>query len=182
MSTDELRRPVGLAAVIAPGLSILSDAVELLGGGFSPFQLSVTYVGFLAVPFVVLGLHASQQPRGGWLSLAGAVAYGTAFIFFAGTVVHALAQETRDYAALVGQLGLLYPVHGGLMVVGGVLFGLAVARAGVLPRWTGILLVAGALLNLLLALLPLPEASQVAGSVLRNVAFIGMGTALLSRP
>jgi hypothetical protein len=42
-----------------------------------------------------------------------------------------------------------------------------------------VLLVIGVLLNLLVGLLPVPDISQVLGSVLRNVALIGMGVALL---
>ena len=42
MSTDDLRLPVGLAALISPVLHTLSDLLELLGGGFSSIQLYVT--------------------------------------------------------------------------------------------------------------------------------------------
>jgi hypothetical protein len=61
------------------------------------------------------------------------------------------------------------------------LFGVAVARAGILPRWTGILLIIGVILNVLLGLSTLPEASQIAGSTIRNIAFVGMGAAALRR-
>ncbi len=78
-----------------------------------------------------------QHLRGGWLSLVGAVSYGAAFTFFAGTAMYALVRKTSDYATMVGELGSLHMVHGVLMVVGGLLVGVAVVRAGVLPRWTG---------------------------------------------
>jgi hypothetical protein len=100
MSTAELRLVVGLVAVIAPALHILSDILELLRGGFSPLQLSVSYIAFLAIPFVVIALHAMQHSRGGWLSLAGAVSYGGAFIFFAGTAMYALVRKTSGYATM----------------------------------------------------------------------------------
>ena len=179
MSPSALRRLVGWTALGASVLYILSDLVELLGRGFSSAQLYATYVAFVAVPFFVLGLHALQGPRAGWLSLSGAVSYGVAFIFYAATAVHALVAGTSDYAALVGALGTLYTVHGGLLVVGGVLFGVAAVRAGVWPRWTGVGLIIGALLSLLFYLLRLPDTAQVAGSTIRNVAFIGMAAAAL---
>jgi hypothetical protein len=37
-------------------------------------------------------------------------------------------------------------VHGLIMLAGGLAFGLAVVRAGVLPRWTGVCLMAGVVL------------------------------------
>lgn len=65
------------------------------------------------------------------------------------------------------------------MVAGGIVFGAAVVRARVLPPWTGFALIAGVSLNLLVAVLPAPPIVQMVGSAVRNVAFIGMGVALL---
>jgi len=79
MSAEDLRLPVGLVALISAVLYMISDLLELVSEGFSPAQLSMTYIAFVAIPFVVLGLHAIQQSRGGWLSLIGAVAYGASF-------------------------------------------------------------------------------------------------------
>jgi hypothetical protein len=112
MSTADLRLMVGLVAVIAPGLHILSDILELLCGRFSPLQLSVSYIAFLAIPFVVIGLHAMQHSRGGWLSLVDAVGYGAAFIFFAGTAMYAPVRKTSDHPTMVGELGAPYTIHG----------------------------------------------------------------------
>lgn len=147
--------------------------------GFSPVQLYMTYGAFVAVPFSLMGLHAIQSPRVGWFSLVGSVAYGSSFIFYAATVVYALVQQTADYANLVDSLGILYPLHGLLLILGGLLFGGSVMRAGVLPRWTGLLLMVGVVVNLAIAALPLPDISQIIGSTLRNIAFLGMAIALL---
>jgi hypothetical protein len=78
-------------------------------------------------------------------------------------------------------VGPIYWTHGAFMVLGGLLFGLVILRAGVFPRWTGVLLVIGVLLNLFVGLLPVPDIGQVLGSVLRNAALIGMGFALLGK-
>lgn len=178
-SETALRRLVGVTALASSGLYLLSDAAELLGRGFSSVQLYATYVAFVAVPFVVLGLHALQRPRAGWLGLVGAVSYGVSYVFYAGTALHAIVTKTTDYAALVGDLGTLYTIHGGLLVVGGTLFGVAVVRAAVWPRWTGVALVVGVVLAVLLHVLRLPAVAQVASSTVRNVAFIGMAVAAL---
>lgn len=174
-----LRRLIGLTAVIAPAMHVFSDLLEVLGGGYSSWQLWINYASFVVLPFLIVGLHAAQYARGGWPSLAGALLYGSSFVFFAGTTQYALVQKIPDYEVLLAELGPTYWAHGALMVLGGVLFGLATARAGVFPRWTGVLLVIGVLLNLLVGLLPVPDIGQVLGSVLRNAALIGMGVALV---
>lgn len=176
-----MRLLVGLTALASSLASVGSDVAELLSGGFSPAQLYVTYAAFVAVPFFMLGLHALQRPSSGWLSLTGAACYGAAFIFYAATAIHALVERTPDYASLVHELGALYTVHGGLLVVGSVLFGAAVIRAAAWPRWTGAALIVGGALSLLLYLLRLPEVLQIVSSTVRNVAFIGMALAALRR-
>lgn len=113
------------------------------------------------------------------MSLTGAIAYGTSFIFFAGTTLYALVLKTNDYATLLEELGSIYTFHGGLMVIGGLLFGVAVVKARILPWWTGIALIVGVSLNLLFRLLALPDLTQIIGSIVRNIAFIGMGIAIL---
>ena len=84
-----------------------------------------------------------------------------------------------QFSALLDELGSIYTFHGGLMVAGGILFGMAVIKAGVLPRWTGCLLILGVSLNLLFFLLAFPDLSHIISSIVRNIAFIGMGVAIL---
>ncbi len=166
---------IATAAILAPALHILSDVIEWWTGGFSTLQLSLGFVAFLAVPFFMVGLYAVQRPRVGALALVGAVLYGASFIYFEHTTLYALAESTSDYAALWAKLGTLYTLHGGVMVVGAFLFGTATLRAGVLPRWTALVFLAGAGLNLLFAVIPVPEIVQVIGNDVRNVGLIGMG-------
>jgi hypothetical protein len=85
----------------------------------------------LILPFLIVGLHIAQHYRGGWPSLAGALLYGSSFVYFAGTTQYALVQKIPNYEALLAELGLIYWTHGALMVLGGVLFGFAVLRWGV---------------------------------------------------
>jgi hypothetical protein len=68
-------------------------------------------------------------------------------------------------------------VHGLIMLAGGLAFGLAVARAGVLPRWTGIALMAGVIL--VVAAAGLPNLARTVAAAVPDAAFIGMGLALL---
>lgn len=179
MLSKNLRLIIALTTIAASTLHILSDLLEVFSGGFSANQLWINYVAFLPIPFLMIGLYAFQRLRSGWMSLTGAIAYGTSFIFFSGTTLYALVAKTADYPTLVEELGSIYTFFGGLMVVGGILFGIAVIEAKVLPRWTGWLLIFGVSLNLLFSLLAFPDLSHIFASMVRNIAFIGMGIAIL---
>ncbi len=98
-----------------------------------------------------------QRPRIGHLGLAGAVACAYSYVFFTSTVVYALIARTPSYQDLTRVFGAWMTVHGLIMLAGGLAFGLAVARAGVLPRWTGIALMAGVILVAAAAGLPTPR-------------------------
>lgn len=180
MPGDDTRRLVAIGAITAPALHSFTDLLEL-AGAFSPLQLWLNYVAFVSLPFVMLGLHAKQRPRAGILSLAGALCYGASFVYFAGTTTYAIVRQVPDYATLLSELGTTYTVHGGLMVVGGILFGTAVIRARVLPVWAGCALIAGVTVNLVVALGATAPLGHLAGTLIRNVALMGMGVSLLHR-
>jgi hypothetical protein len=168
---------VGAAAVVFSALYFVSDLVEFAQGGFSTPQLVLTYVAEAAIPLFVMGLYAVQRPRIGRLGLFGAVGYAYSFIFFSGTVVVALTNRTHDWDALVTQFGPWVTIHGAMMLVAGSAFGVAVIRAGVLPRWTGVMLVVGVIL--VGASSVLPAIAQTASAGVRDLAFAGMGASLL---
>lgn len=169
---------VGVAAVTAPGLHLATDVVEW-ATGFFPAMLWLNYGSFAVTPFLVIGIYAVQRPKIGGAGLLGALLYGASFVYFAHTSLYAIAERSPDYETLWAQLGPVYTFHGGMMVVGGLLFGLATLRAEVLPKWTALLLMAGSLLSLVLAVLPFPDILQTLGNTLRNIGFIGMGVSLL---
>ncbi|HEY4868308.1 MAG TPA: hypothetical protein VIK45_22670 [Candidatus Dormibacteraeota bacterium] len=169
---------VGLAAVGFTAVYLISDLIEVAQGGFSTFRLSLTYAGEAAIPLFVIGLYAVQRPRIGRLGFFGAVAYAYSYVFFTSTVVYALIAGTPNYAALVKVFGVSMTVHGLIMLAGGLAFGLAVARAGVLPRWTGVCLMAGVVL--VVAASGLPDIARTVAAAVPDTAFIGMGLALLS--
>jgi hypothetical protein len=171
---------VGLGAVVFSALYLLSDMLELVQGGFSTTQLVLTYIAESAIPLFVLGLYAVQRPHIGRLGLLGAVGYAYTYVFFTGTVLLALVNKSPDWDGLVGDLGPWVTLHGLLMVLAGSCFGVAVVRARVLPRWTGVLLIVGVILVALSS--PLPGAVQALGAGVRELAFAGMGLSLLTYP
>ncbi len=173
----QLSALVGLAAVVFSALYFASDLIEFAHGGFSTPQLVLTLVAETAIPFFVIGLYVVQRPRIGPLGLVGAALYAYSFIFFTGTVVFALVNGTRNWNSLADQLGGWVSIHGALMVLAGMAFGVAIIRAGVLPRWTGAALIAGVVL--VAATSGLPDVLQTASAGLRDLAFAGMGASLL---
>jgi len=168
---------IGVAAVAFSALYLLSDVIELAQGGFSTGQLVLTYISEAAIPLFVIGIYAAQRPSIGRLGLLGAVGYAYTFVFFTSTVVFALVQHTSDWSALKNQMGGWIAVHSVLMIFTGLVFGYAVVRAGVLPRWTGALLMLG-MLSMIVAT-ALPDVVQTGAAAIRDVAFAGMGAALL---
>lgn len=176
-AADHLRMLIGLSAVVFSALYLMSDLIELAQGGFSTAQLALTYAAEAAIPLFVIGLYAMQRPWIGRLGFIGAVAYAYSFIFFTSTVVFALVNGTKDWDALNAQLGWWVTIHGVVMVIAGLAFGLAVIRAGVFPRWSGAALMAGVVL--VAASSALPAFAQVASAGVRDLAFAGMGTSLL---
>jgi hypothetical protein len=173
-----LARLVGLVALTFSVLYFVSDVMELTHGGFSTPQLVLTYLAEAAIPLFVLGLYAVQRPHIGTLGLLGAVGYAYAYVFFTGTVLLALVNSSASWETLTDDLGPWVTLHGLLMVVAGSAFGVAVVRARVLPRWTGMTLVAGVLLVAFSAVLPSFAQTLCAG--VRDLGFAGMGLYLLA--
>lgn len=157
---------------------LLSDVLEVVQGDFSTMRLSLTYAGEAAIPLFVVGLYAGQRPHIGRLGLIGAIAYAYAYVFFTSTVVYALVAGTRNYHDLAGVFGAWMVVHGVVVLVGGLTFGLAVVRAGVLPRWTGWCLMLGVVL--VVSASGLSNLARTVAATLPAVAFAGMGWALLT--
>jgi hypothetical protein len=175
------RRAVALGALGAPLLHSLTDLLEWLQGGFSPLQLWANCLAFLPLPAILIGLYAAQRPHISRSGLAGAVLYGFAFIFFTFTTLQAIVGRVPSYADLWERLGRLYTVHGALMIVGGLLFGLATWKAKAFPRWAPALFLAGLGVNLVLTFLPVADLYQTLGTTLRNAGLMGMGWAILGR-
>jgi hypothetical protein len=174
----DVSRLVGLAAVAFSALYFASDVMEVAQGDFSTTRLVFTYIGEAAIPLFVIGLYAVQRPSIGRLGLFGAIAFAYSYVFFTTTVMYALVAGTENYKALTKVFGGWMTFHGVIMLAGGVAFGLAVTKAGVLPRWTGICLITGAVL--VVAASGLPNLERTIAAAFPAAAFAGMGFSLLS--
>src|SRR6266566_3407410 len=119
----------------------------------SPLFLSASLLMFLAPVAIVPGLvgwYAYQSARAGWLGFVGfalvffgILVLGVGFGFIAATVIPWLTTHAPEL--LVGALPpllTLCAIGSALMVgVGTIPLGIATMRAGVLPRWPGLLLI-----------------------------------------
>jgi hypothetical protein len=140
----------------------------------------------------ITGLYARQAYRAGWLGLAGFLvlslswALQTAFVFAEAFIMPALAATAPEFvdafvgisyghtgAVNLGALPALYSVVGIAYMLGGLLFGVATVRAGILPRWPAGLLAVAATLTPAAALLPHAQQRLAAVPVALALAWLG---------
>lgn len=143
------------------------------------------------------GIYARQVKEAGGLGLAGFLLFSlswalqTAFVFAEAFIFPVLASTAPQFVdgllgvasgrasdVNLGALPALYALVGVLYMLGGLLFGIATFRAGILPRWAAGLLAVTALLTPLAALLP--HQIQRFAAVPVGVALAGLGYALWS--
>jgi hypothetical protein len=145
----------------------------------------------------ITGIYARQVKQAGWLGLTGfALLIFTwwlqaSFVFVEAFLAPPLTSRAPAFVdALVGiswghthgvDLGAmpsLYAVMGLTYMLGGLVFGIATVRAGILPRWAAGLLAVTATLTPLAALLP--HAQQRYAAVPMGIALACLGYSLLT--
>jgi hypothetical protein len=145
----------------------------------------------------ITGIYARQLKETGWLGLAGFLllsfswALNLAFIFAEAFILPLLATTAPTFVegflgifsghpveTNLGALPALFALTGVLYMLGGLVFGIATLRAGILPRWAAGLLAAAAALTPLAALVP-HEIQRFAGMPV-GVAVAWLGYALWS--
>jgi hypothetical protein len=152
---------LGLAGITAVYLTQIrqSGVIGLLAYlVFALFFITQSAVNFAEA--LILPLSAAESPK---------LTEDVASLFVTGYVL----QTDVGPLAIVGSIGAV------LYLGGGVLFGIAILRARVLPRWTGILLIAAALASLSAAVLPHELARYAA--VPMGVALVALGVTLLAQ-
>lgn len=140
----------------------------------------------------ITGLYARQVEEAGWLGLAGFVLYSLSWVLTASFtftevfILPLLATESptlaEDFLGIFtgstgetnfGVLANLWTLTGSLYILGGLLFGIATFRAGILPRWAAVLLAVGSVLSPVAALLPPEHVAKVAVPVGLALAWLG---------
>jgi hypothetical protein len=181
MTTSTLMRLAGLSA-LAAGLCCIfvgmfhpvNVPASVITATWANVHIFATAMGFFGV-FGMAGLYARQAEKSGWLGLVGFLLFSTwlglmlPLSFVEAFILPRLATESPAFVAGflgmftgiaseidLGILPTLWNISGPLYIFGPLLFGIATFRAGVLPRWAGALLVLGAMLVPVGALVP-PE-------------------------
>ena len=180
ITASKLIRWAGLSAVLAGILfvviqpihppDVLSSVTTGQWAVITSLKMAMAVFGL----FGVMGIYARQAEKVGWLGLAGYLLFSlflaltTAFAFAEAFILPLLATDAPKFVE--GFLGLasgsasdvdlgaiptIYATAGAGYILGGLLFGVATLRAGILPRWpAGILAAAGPVSVLAVSLLP----------------------------
>ncbi|KPV49897.1 hypothetical protein SE17_30035 [Kouleothrix aurantiaca] len=207
ITASNLFRWAGLAAIASGMLFIVIQLVhplDLLGSVATTQWAIAHYVGVamcLSGMLGITGIYARQAEAAGWPGLAGyllvslfyalslAFQFAEAFISpllvgAAPAFVEGMLGVANGHPAAInlGALPAIYALAGfGGYVLGGLLFGIATLRAGILPRWAGALLAFAAVSPPLLASL-LPHPLDRIRAVPMGLALVGLGFALWSEP
>jgi hypothetical protein len=198
MNANNLIRWAGLSAM---GSGILFIGIQLIHP--SDVLSSVTTDRWLIVHclgvamclfglFGVTGIYARQVNAAGWTGLAGFLllslfyAISMAFQFVEAFISPALAKESPAFVEGIlgiasgdatgtdmGALPEVYAITGGLYLLGGVLFGIATFRAGVLPRLAASSLAFATVLPLVGASVPHPLDRAFAVPMGLAIAWLG---------
>lgn len=143
ISPDALLRQTGLLAMAAGASTFLSPILHPDDPGSAawvPVHL-LSFATLIAVLLVLVGVFVRQLPRSGRLGLAGFLAA------FVGTSMMLMEGREHLFSRDFGQgtpVGLWQLIATSLVFsVGYILLGVAIYRAGVLPRGAGVLLAVG---------------------------------------
>jgi len=205
ITTPKLIRWAGLSAMVAGIIFIVIQPIhplDVLSSVTTPrwaiiqsLKTAMCLLGLLGMA----GLYTRQVKAAGWLGLAGYLllslfyALTTAFAFAEAFILPLLATEAPTFVEgflgifnghasefNLGALPALYALTGFVgYVLGGLLFGIATFRAGILPRWAAGLLAFAAVSPLLLAWL-LPHPLDRILAVPMGLALVWLGYALWS--
>jgi hypothetical protein len=169
--------------------SVTTDAWAVI----TPLKTVMAFLFLLGIT----GLYARQVNKAGWLGLAGFLLLSLcwsiqlAFIFAEAFIFPPLATSAPEFvegllAVVSGQptemnlgaLPALFALVGIPYMLGGLLFGIATIRAGILSRWAAGLLAVASILTPLAALLP--HATQRLAGIPVGLAIAWLGYSLWS--
>jgi len=171
MSTSNLFRWSGLAAILGGALLPMSWILRFLFGVQRPVSGTVEFVGTILLIFGFIGVYGFQHQETGVLGFLG-------FLLTTISNCLALGECWLQNGELTGAAVVLGPLVGITMLLGFLLLGIGSWKANKLPRWTVVLWVVGGMLIVPgFALLPI---LVVIGGVIQGAGIIGAGIKLWS--
>jgi len=201
ITTSTLTRASGLCAVAA-GLLFIGVQIghpdlnaELVTTTEWTVRQSVKVAMAVLSLLGITGMYLRQVRPAGLLGLLGYLLFGAGYLIMLSVemiglvVLPAIARSEPAYVNdilavatgghAVGDIGLMLPLNlaaAATYLGGGLIFGIALFRADVLPRWAAALLAVGALATAAIPLLP--QLNQRLFAVPTAVALIGLGYSL----
>jgi len=143
----------------------------------------------------ITGMYLSQVRRNGVLGLIGYLVLATGYLlivsttFLAAFVLPSIAETdpsyVRDVIAVstggtatgdIGALGMVWRIQDLCYLAGGLIFGIALYRAGVLARWAAALLAVSGIVSAALSVMP--DAFYRLLALPNGIAMIGLGYSL----
>jgi len=203
ITNENLIRLAGLSALIAGICYVLVGIFHPanVASSVTTTRWEIVHVLACAMSFFgvlgMAGLYARQAVKTGWLGLVGYILLslwlvlimGFSFVeaFILPHVATALPAFVQAWMGMfngpagkfdLGVLPTIWTLTGLVYILGGLLFGIATFRAGILPRWAGALLAISTVLAPIAGLLP--NASQPKVAVPMGLALAWLGYALWS--
>jgi hypothetical protein len=203
ITNENLIRLAGLSALIAGICYVLVGIFHPanVASSVTTTRWEIVHVLACAMSFFgvlgMAGLYARQAVKTGWLGLVGYILIslwlvlimGFSFVeaFILPHVATALPAFVQAWMGMfngpagkfdLGVLPTIWTLTGLVYILGGLLFGIATFRAGILPRWAGALLALSTVLAPIAGLLP--NASQPKVAVPMGLALAWLGYALWS--
>lgn len=201
ITTTSLTRASGISAAVAGaifiGVQINHPAMDVSSVTTTEWALRNTAKVVMAALALagITGMYTRQVRQAGALGLVGYVLFSAGYLvmlsiaFVAAYVLPSIADTMPGYVQDIltaadggtpaGDIGLMqtaFSLSGIGYMVGGLLFGIALFRAGVLSRWAAALLAAGT--SATVALSVLPASFDRPFAVPTGIALIGLGVSL----
>src|SRR5918997_6228198 len=195
ITASRVIRWAGLSAMAAGIIFVVTQPLhppDVLSAVTTP-RWAIVHIFSTAMCFLALlgitGLYARQVEEAGWLGLVGYVVfslfwalqapYGFAEALFLPKLTTVAPEVVQGWLAMIvgpdrginlGALATVYQLSSLLYILGGLLFGIATLRAGILSRWAAGLLTVGALVA--------PVAGLLLPGELVRIAAVAVGVAL----
>jgi hypothetical protein len=198
MNTRNLIRWAGVSAMVAGICYVVVGLFHPpnVASSVTTTEWAIVHTVAIAMCFFGLlgltGLYARQVKETGWLGLAGYLLLSLWLVIIAGFtftevfILPALATTVPPFVESwmgmlngsaspmdLGVLSTIWTLAGPVYMLGGLLFGIATIRSGILSRWAAGLLAAGTVLAPVAALLPLELQPKIAVPVGLALAWLG---------
>ena len=205
VTSSGLTRAAGAAAAIAGSIFVAVQVNHPTEAAFdtqtTEWVVRCSAKGVMSVLALagITGMYLRQHRQAGLLGLAGYAVFAVGYMAIlavqvvATSVLPALLDTDRTYvmdvvhaagggtpSSDIGAIQVVLNVAGAGYIVGGLLFGIALFRTRILPRWASALLAVSTVSTAALAFLP--DAFNRPFAVPEGIALIGLGVALWRNP